>query len=221
VTVYEAFELDDKLCIVMEFVVGQTLRRWLTDARPSPDAVLAALVQVGRGIAAAHSAGIIHRDLKPDNIMIGNDGRARLIDFGLARVLDGRQEALEFAVARPDDRTNSAVTGSGAVVGTPGYMAPEQELGGMIDERSDLFSYCVLAFEALHGAHPHGSRSERERRAALLEGRIVELEGSKVPPWLAAVLRRGLAVEPNRRWPSMEALLDALDGPRERRRRFL
>ena len=216
VTVYEAFEVDAQLCIVMELVAGQTLREWLKE-RPRPRAeVLGALLQAGRGIAAAHAAGLVHRDLKPDNIMIGEDGRVRVMDFGLAQ---GVEETTWPCAGDPLFGSN---TRNGVFVGTPGYMAPEQQLGLAADVRSDVFGYCVLVFEALHGLRPFQGRDDAAVREATLAGRVVTSAGGKVPTWLDAVIRRGLVVEPAARWPMMEPLLDALarDPLALRRRRW-
>ena len=224
VSVYEAFEVDEQLCIVMELVAGQTLREWLADQRRSPAEILAVLTQAGRGIAAAHAAGLVHRDLKPDNIMIGDDGRVRVMDFGLARAVDGCHDNLEFAVsgAEANYLLLRTITRGGAFIGTPGYMAPEQQLGLAADARSDVFGYCVLAFEALHGLRPFQGRDDAALLAATLEGRVCVIEGALVPAWLDAVIRRGLAVAPDARWPTMDALLDALaSDPLARRRRLL
>jgi hypothetical protein len=222
VAVYEVFEVDRQLCIVMEFVAGQTLREWLADNRPSPAETLAVLVQAGRGIVAAHAAGLVHRDLKPDNIMIGDDGRVRVMDFGLALALDCRPEMLEFDA--PGPRLSApllqTITRAGVLVGTPGYVAPEQHLGLAADTRSDVFSFCVLAFEALHGLRPFHGRDDAALLEATRVGRVAPVEPDRVPAWLDAVIRRGLAVEPAARWPAMDALLDALTSdPLARRRR--
>ncbi len=224
VTVYEAFEVDAQLCIVMELVAGQTLREWLKE-RPRPRAeVLGALLQAGRGIAAAHAAGLVHRDLKPDNIMIDENGRVRVMDFGLAQGVELREDTPDSETTWPyaDDPLSGSNTHNGVFVGTPGYMAPEQQLGLAADVRSDVFGYCVLAFEALHGLRPFRGRDNAAVREATLAGRVVEPPGDEVPAWLDAVIRRGLVVEPAARWPMMEPLLDALarDPLALRRRRW-
>ncbi len=218
VAVYEAFELDSRLCIVMELVAGRTLREWLAEARPSQAERLAAVMQAGRGIAAAHTAGLVHRDLKPDNIMIGDDGRVRVMDFGLARAIGGHHETLEFEVGSADPQAG-ATPYTGEFVGTPGYVAPEQDLGIHADARSDVFSFCVLAFEALHGRRP-SLGSDTPMLAAAQDGRVTP-EGGQVPAWLDAVIGRGLAVDPDGRWPTMDALLDALSDDPVARRRWL
>lgn len=224
VTVYEAFEVDAQLCIVMELVAGQTLREWLADSPRSLSEILGILVQAGRGIAAAHAAGLVHRDLKPDNIMIGDDGRVRVMDFGLARGVEGREDTPEFEIPWPRaiDPLFGSITHNGVFIGTPGYMAPEQHLGLAADVRTDVFGYCVLAFEALHGQRPFQGRDDAAVREATLAGLVAVTPGAKVPAWLDTVIRRGLIVEPAARWPAMETLLDALtrDPLAGRRRRW-
>jgi hypothetical protein len=222
VTVYEAIEVDAQLCIVMELVVGQTLREWLAAKPRSRGEILEVFVQAGRGLAAAHAAGLVHRDLKPDNLMIGDDRRVRVMDFGLARGVEGGEEAPECEATwpHPADPLFGSITRNGAFIGTPGYMAPEQHLGLTTDERTDVFGFCVVAFEALHGRRPFQGRDDAAVREATLAGRIVTPPGGKLPAWLDAVIRRGLDVEPAARWPTMEALLDALARDPLARRRW-
>lgn len=129
VAVHDVGRADGASFVAMEFVDGVTLRDWLAEAR-TPDQVLEAFIQAGRGIAAAHAAGLVHRDIKPSNIMIGRDGRPRVLDFGLA---SGTPEAIG---------------------GTPGYMAPEQARGEAVDPRSDQYALCVSLWEALAGDRP-------------------------------------------------------------------
>ena len=101
------------------------------------------MLQVGRGLAAAHAVGLVHRDLKPDNIMVGLDGRARVMDFGLARATDGDDPSSSAAMPIDTSALRSDVTRAGAFVGTPGYMSPEQWNGVAVDARSNQFSYCA------------------------------------------------------------------------------
>ncbi len=144
VAVYELGFLDDTAYLVMEQVDGKTLRGWLAERQRGWTDVADALVQAGRGLAAAHRAGIVHRDVKPDNILVGEDGRTRISDFGLA----------------------SASSASGTVVGTRGYLAPEVEAGERGDARADQFAFCVSVWEALHGERPTaGVQPPAERRA--------------------------------------------------------
>jgi hypothetical protein len=196
VAVHEVGEADGQMHLVMERVDGVTLRAWLSERRRSPAEILAVMRQAGQGLAAAHAAGLVHRDFKPDNIMIGADDRVRLMDFGLARAIDGSPSMLSQTIPPTLPALGHEVTTPGP--GTPGYMAPEQRLRAPQDPRCDIFSFCVVLFEALHGQLPRASDGRRE------------LRGRAVPAWLGAVIRRGLAPTPEQRWASMSDLLAAL-----------
>ena len=201
VQVFEVGEVDEHMFVVMELVRGTTLRAWLGERARSVAEVVAIAGQVGRGLAAAHAAGIVHRDLKPENVLVGEDGRARVVDFGLARAMDGG--------AVPAGSLEVPLTKTGTLLGTPAFMAPEQVRDPTsADARSDQFSFCVLVYEALYGERPfveRGSAEASEIRAAPA--------GSAVPMQLRAALLRGLQGEPERRWPSMAALIAALEAP--------
>jgi tetratricopeptide (TPR) repeat protein/tRNA A-37 threonylcarbamoyl transferase component Bud32 len=212
---------DPTVFVAMEHVDGTTLRGWLAAAPRSRREVLAMLEQAGRGLAAAHEMGLVHRDFKPDNVMVGNDGRARVMDFGLARSLAAAPSSV--ASTAPATEGDAHTTKTGTIAGTPAYMAPEQHQGHA-DARSDQFSFCVTAWEALHGHRPFQGKDLRELATAVSTGRFAPRRPDEplVPEWLRTVLRRGLAVEPARRYPSMSALLAALaDDPSRRRRRWL
>jgi hypothetical protein len=198
----------DDVFIAMELVDGGTLKRWLATPRPwraRLDAVLAA----GRGLAAAHAAGVIHRDFKPDNVLVTSDGVPKVVDFGLAR---GVGE--EVPVPDRNDVLHSPMTVTGTVMGTPAYMAPEQWAGEPADARADQFSFAVTAYEALWGTRP-------------LEPGTTELREpppSDVPAGVWPVLVRALAADPEARFPTIDALLDALAAvavPTSRRRRMI
>jgi len=219
VTIYElGTDGPDRVFCAMELVEGVTLRRWLETPR-SWRAVMAIARAVGRGVAAAHAAGLIHRDIKPENVLIADDGRTLVSDFGLAKLADlGGVERVERAAV--DDATSGVLTAAGAVIGTPVYMAPEQ-LAGRPDPRSDQFSYCVTIYEALFGGRPFAGGTLAALEAASARGpdRPADLRG--VPRGVLRCLARGLAADPDARWPEMAALVDALDravrAPRRRR----
>ena len=202
VAVHEiAFE-HDAAYLVMEYVAGPTLRRWLAEGERTWREVLALLIGAGEGLVAAHREGIVHRDFKPENVLIDRDGRARVGDFGIATVVDGERRA----------------AGSGGISGTLRYMAPEQLRGEPCDARADQFSYCVTLWEALHGNRPFAGTRADELRAVIEAGTFREPQ-RKSPDWVRAALRRGLQGDPAARWPSLAALLAALRrDPRVRRR---
>jgi tetratricopeptide (TPR) repeat protein/predicted Ser/Thr protein kinase len=210
--------------LAMEFVRGQTLGAWLAEKPPHSWAeVLAVFCQAGEGLRAAHAAGLVHRDIKPANIMVGDDGRVRVLDFGLARhEVFGDDRAGPAPVEVDAISGDEPLTHTGMLLGTLLYMAPEHLEYGIADARSDQFSFCVGLFEALYGRQPFKGLNPRERLAAIRRGVRAEVPArSPVPGWLHAVIVRGLAFAPDARWPSMDALLAALarDPARIRRRR--
>ncbi|WP_224360524.1 protein kinase domain-containing protein [Hyalangium versicolor] len=213
ITLYDVGLLDDQVFLAMEFVEGGTLSQWLREKPRTWREVLEVFLPAGQGLAAAHAAGLVHRDFKPDNVLVGQDGRVRVTDFGLARSLEVAEEPGPRAppVASPA----ASVTHTGAAIGTPAYMSPEQLARSKATARSDQFSFCVALHEALFGERPFDGTS----REALRD----PPKDSAVPPWLRRVLIRGLSLEPSARHPSMDALLEALEqGPRrERRKRFM
>ena len=225
VTVYDAGRDGDHVFIAMERIDGVSLRQWLAqpeDGRPRRD-IVRAFVQAGRGLAAAHAAGIIHRDFKPDNVLIDAGGVVRVTDFGLAHI---QPDTAEGATDEPDRHRAlsgpgagdgpapgdtaalSQLTRSGAVLGTPAYMAPEQRRSAAVDGRSDQYSYCVALAEALVGQRPVAHED-----AVAGPGRT-PLRG--VPRRLARVLARGLAPNPDDRFATMEELLAHLQPRRWR-----
>jgi Tfp pilus assembly protein PilF/predicted Ser/Thr protein kinase len=214
---------DEQLFVAMEFVDGRTLGAWLAGVKPWRE-VVRVFAAAGLGLAAAHEAGLVHRDFKPENVMIGNDGRVRVMDFGLARPEAGDDERpAERTAATHTRTTNDRLTQTGTLLGTPAYMSLEQFEGGTIDARSDQFSFCVTLYEALYGQRPFAGRSIPQIAAAVERGQIEDPpRGSTVPSWLRRVVVRGLARAPEQRWPSMRALLNALnDDPAVRRRKWL
>jgi serine/threonine protein kinase len=224
-TVYEVGTDRNRDYIAMELIDGSDLDHWLGSRPPRAD-ILAALLAAGRGLAAAHDAGLIHRDFKPHNILRGRDGSVYVTDFGLARgqIEDGAEVVqAPFAVTaaamasgshpRGDSVLDSPLTQTGVLIGTPAYMAPEQFAGRAPDPRSDQFAFCVTAWEALTGARPFAGKNLEELRVAASAG--VHGLGTTgelaLPPRLRGVLVRGLAANPEARWPDMRALLREIE----------
>src|SRR5262245_52939175 len=167
----------------MELVKGVTLGRWLRDAPRGVRAITDVMCAAGRGLAAAHAAGVIHRDFKPDNVLVGDDGRVRVTDFGLAHLsaLEANLPASP-AVTASGRAAPITLTASGALIGTPAYMAPEQLRGHVADERSDLFSFCVTFWEVLYGERPFAGSDVVDLHAAVSAGRArPPPEGRDVP----------------------------------------
>jgi serine/threonine protein kinase/tetratricopeptide (TPR) repeat protein len=212
VAVYDVGDHDGTVFIAMELIDGVTLSRWLRDEKRTRSQILDVFVQAGRGLAAAHAAGFVHRDFKPDNVLVGHDGRARVTDFGLAR-LD--------ADVRPTSSPTALVTNitrAGSLVGTPAYMAPEQLDGRTPDARADQFAFCVALFEALTGSRPFDGATVSALRASIATGTIRGADD--LPAWLRRALVRGLAEAPADRFPAIDDLLEALHrDPTTRRRR--
>ncbi|HEX7843782.1 MAG TPA: serine/threonine-protein kinase, partial [Kofleriaceae bacterium] len=201
VTVFEVGDLAGRPFVVMEYVPGTTLRAHLVAARPSVRDTLALLVAAGEGLAAAHDAGLVHRDIKPENVLVGADGRARVGDFGLARELDSGDEPGGPPAASFDD-LRTPVTQTGAVMGTPAYMAPEQFAGAPVDARADQFAFCITAWEALWSERPFAGTSFAELRAAITSGRRRPPPAfPMLPARVRAALERGLSVDPAARFP--------------------
>jgi tetratricopeptide (TPR) repeat protein len=192
--------LDGQVFIAMELVDGGTLSKWLHSQDRTVREIVAVFVQAARGLAAAHAAGLVHRDFKPENVLVGRDGRARVVDFGLVRESDAPPERESLSTVTPNPARLSALsmqlTQVGTVMGTPRYMSPEQKQRKTADARSDQYSFCVALDEALPAA--------------------------RTPPHVRAAIARGLAEQPGERWPGMDALIAELErDPSARRRRWL
>jgi eukaryotic-like serine/threonine-protein kinase len=216
VTVHDVGLFGKRIFVAMEHVAGQTLARWLRDEPRAWREVLARFAAAGRGLAAAHAAGLVHRDFKPENVLLGNDGRPRVADFGLAR----SPSLAPPAPSRPGSPLLSwTLTAPGAMVGTPFYMSPEQLRGHEVDARSDQFSFCVGLYVGLYGEQPFAGDSIETLAGSIERGEVREVPpGTRVPPRIRRALLRGLSLAPEDRFPSMDALIEALE--REPRRRW-
>lgn len=213
--VFDAGSFGDEVFIAMELVEGSTLTQWLAAQRRSWREVLKVFLGAGRGLAAAHAAGLVHRDFKPDNVLMSKDGRVRVTDFGLARGLDSVEPTAAAALPPGELKELGVLTRTGALLGTPAYMAPEQLLGHAVDARTDQFSFCVALYEALYGKRPFSGDTWEALRENVLGHKVRSTpKGVSVPLWLHRVLLRGLSPKPEERFPSMEALLTQLErGP--------
>ncbi len=222
IAVHDVGTYRGNVFVAMEFVDGPTLAAWHSQRRPWKE-VLRMYLQAGRGLTAAHAVGLVHRDFKPANALIGSDGRVRVLDFGLARRA-GQADSLrtDVELVTSASSLDTDLTRTGAVLGTPAYMAPEQHLGLEPGPAADQFSFCASLYEALYGQRPFEGETLANLSLAVLDGRVREPpRGHGVPPRLFRVLARGMSVAPENRFASMQALLDELaDDPRARRLRM-
>ncbi len=229
VQVYDVGEHQGDVFVAMELVDGQAFDAWC-HGTPAPDsrAVLAAYLDAARGLAAAHDKGLVHRDVKPSNILRGSDGRVRVVDFGLAAASEASPSEDEAGASVPASAAalaarDTQLTATGAILGTPLYMAPEQYEGLRASPASDQFSLCTALYEGLYGVlpcvAPDGAVKLGEILARKLDGPPATPPGhTSVPGWVHQALIRGLAPRPEDRYPSIAALIAALgDEPRRER----
>lgn len=226
VSVYDVGTFQDSIFIAIELVGGQTLHDWLRAEPRKVREILHVFEQAGRGLQAAHDAGIVHRDFKPTNVIVGDDGRVRVLDFGLA--LEVHKEDVPIEVEPPSPtpssgRRREALTVPGLIIGTPHYMAPEQHLGETPDARTDQFSFCVALYEALYGEFPFHTKKDKDYRHAVMIGKLRGPPAdAHVPRRVYDALARGLSKTPSDRWGSIDELIDELiRDPGAKRRRVL
>ena len=236
VAIHDVGTHDQQIWIAMEFVPGQTLGAWVKERPRRWPELLGVLTDVVRGVAAAHVVGLVHRDLKPENVMIGRDGRVRVMDFGLAHgrsLAAAEQELSASSLAMESAQSDSMLaqtlpgdsslqpevaalalrlTQAGSIQGTPAYMAPEQWRGEEATAAADQFGWSVMAWELLYGERPFHGENVLALAANVVAGRRrPPRKGRSVPGWLRRVMERGLAGSAEQRWPTMAALLAELE----------
>ena len=247
VIVHDVGTFGDRVFVAMEFIEGTTLNFWLQVQKRSWRDILKVFVAAGRGLQHAHDAGLVHRDFKPENVMVRVDGQVRVTDFGLVRYVDVGPEAAAAdgapvprddeeprlepdaastrvtagsSAARGSAATHAKLTETGVMLGTPAYMSPEQFSGSLTDARSDQFSFCIALYEALFGQRPFAGTTVAALATNVLGGQVIPPpERNPLPIVIWQALRRGLAVDPAERYPSMNELLDDLSRDPEARRR--
>ncbi len=211
--VYDIGTHEDAPFIVSELLEGEELRERLNDGAIPTRKAIEYAGQIVSGLSAAHEKGIVHRDLKPENIFITTEDRVKILDFGLAKLLEKTDVA-----HGSEDATKKALTNPGAVMGTVGYMSPEQVRGQATDHRSDIFSFGVIFYEMLSGQKPFAGDSMVELMNAILKDDVPELNGNetKISPALEKIMRRCLEKKPEHRFHSAHDLcfaLEALSAP--------
>ncbi len=208
VPIFDVGRHEGRVWLAMEHIPGQTLRDWAKERPRSQAERLEAWMAAGRGLAGIHAAGLVHRDIKPANVMLGEDGRVRIVDFGLVRIANASGPGSSETGLSTAAGWAEGLTEPDRFVGTPAYAAPEQLTGEVIDARSDQFSFCVSLWEALCGRRPSRARGP--------DGRPERNEGERLPARIHRALSRGLALAPQDRFEDMHALLAALAPPRRR-----
>jgi serine/threonine-protein kinase len=199
VTIYDVGEWEGRPFIVMEYLAGGTLGARARSRPVHPEVVVDWLAQIAHALDAAHARGIVHRDVKPANLLFDERGEIRVVDFGVARVVD---------------ETTGQLTAAGTVLGTAGYISPEQARGESATAASDLYSFAVVAYELLTGGRPFERGSGTSEALAHVHDPVppVSTRGVGLPPEVDAVFDRALAKDPRRRYPTAAAFVNALRG---------
>jgi serine/threonine-protein kinase len=215
VGVHEVGEHEGRMFLAMELVKGPTLRAWLDEKPRTFTEKLRLFMQAGRGLAAAHEASLVHRDFKPDNVIIGQDERARVVDFGIAALSAtesiSEQKALS-GPASPVSILGDQLTRTGTLLGTPAYMSPEQFAGQRGTSASDQWSFCVAVYRAVYGTWPFAQGSFLQLADSVTRDTpLPPPHLPEVPVWLPPILLRGLQKDPTARFPSMVELLLAIE----------
>jgi len=206
--IYDIGEVDGLCYIVMQFVEGLTLKQLLAGHPLETLSALSIAIQVADAITVAHARGIVHRDLKPTNVIVNSGGQAKVLDFGLAKMLTSE----ESEASTGPDQADKSVTEIGVPYGTMGYGSPEQATGERVDHRTDVFSLGVVAYEMVTGQPPFKGRHRIEVLNAVINDtpRPITQLNPKAPPSLQAILDRALAKSPRDRFPTMAAMRDEL-----------
>lgn len=201
-TIYDVGSSEGRPYIAMELIDGSTLRKLVENRTSETRALVGYLAQVASGLAKAHAAGIVHRDLKPENVMVSRDGYAKILDFGLAKLAEGGEQG---ATSLP---TAALSTTPGVVLGTVGYMSPEQAMGKPVDARTDTFGFGCLLYEAVTGRRPFTGESSVDALHALVREKPVPVEelAPDAPRALVRLIQRCMAKDPERRYQSMRDL---------------
>jgi eukaryotic-like serine/threonine-protein kinase len=213
-SIYDVGAHDGSPYVVSELLEGQTLRQRISGMTLPPRKTIDYALQIAHGLAAAHEKGIVHRDLKPDNLFITKDGRVKILDFGLVKLTG----AGDTALSQTSIPTRRVDTAPGKVMGTVGYMSPEQLKGRTVDQRSDIFSFGAILYEMLSGRRAFHGESAVETMSAILKEDPPDLSDTNktVSPALERLVNHCLEKNPEARFHSARDLafaLEALSGP--------
>jgi predicted ATPase/serine/threonine protein kinase len=202
VTIYELGRLEGTYYIAMELICGDTLRALISSGSMPFRKAIGIAAQIADALAKAHDTGLVHRDLKPDNLMIADDGTVKILDFGLAKLRD------HFVDSETPTLVDTTLTDPGTIMGTLGYMSPEQANGGIVDFRSDQFSFGAVLYEMINGQPAFPGKGRAEIMAAILRDQPESLQSLKlqVPAPFFWVLERCLAKDPSHRYTSTRDL---------------
>jgi eukaryotic-like serine/threonine-protein kinase len=212
-TIYEIGEEDENYFIATEFIDGVTLRTHLAHNQMEIEKALDVAIQTAAALDAAHAAGIVHRDIKPENIMLRADGYVKVLDFGLAKLAEITPD--QNSSHNPEaDTIPLSDTDPGAVIGTTGYMSPEQARGRTVDARTDIFSFGVVLYEMVAGRVPFGGENKNDIIAALLnrDPPLLARYAPNAPPELERIVTKALAKDKEERYQTVKDLLIDLRG---------
>jgi serine/threonine protein kinase/TolB-like protein len=208
-TIYEFGEVEDARFIVSEYIEGKTLREMIRESSLRLPEILDISIQITGALSAAHKAHLVHRDIKPENIMIRPDGYVKVLDFGLAKLVEQKNKSI-LNLEEPTVRQN--LTAKGAILGTVNYMSPEQARGKRVDARTDIFSFGVVLYEMLTGEQPFRGETVNHTIVAILEKEPPPVSQfiDSYPPEIKRIIKECLAKKADERYGAAKTLLDDL-----------
>jgi serine/threonine protein kinase len=206
ITIYEINEFENTHFIATEFIDGKTLNDYAKDNPLSYKSVLEIAIQTVSALDVAHSNGIVHRDIKPDNVMIRPDGFVKILDFGIAKLSEKQNPAIESEDATAIQQPS---TSPGMIIGTANYMSPEQAKGETVDARTDIFSFGVVLYEMMAGHLPFAGKTPMEIIGAVIHKEPLPLD-ENVPPEITEIINKCLRKDRNERYQTVKEVLNDL-----------